>query len=32
MPMASSRNSDSILLVRWQSVADPSRPLAGPWA
>ena len=32
MPLASSRNSDSILLVRWQSVADPPRPLAGPWA
>jgi len=31
MPLASSRNSDSILLVRWQSIADPSRPLAGPW-
>jgi len=32
MPLASSRSSDSVLLVRWQSIADPSSPLAGPWA
>ena len=31
MPLASSRSSDSILLVRWQSIADPPSPLAGPW-
>lgn len=31
MPLASSKNSDAILLVRSQSIADPSRPLAGPW-
>jgi type VI secretion system protein ImpC len=32
MPLASSRNSGLILLVRSQSIADPPRPLAGPWA
>jgi len=31
MPLASSRSSDAILLVRWQSIADPPSPLAGPW-
>jgi predicted component of type VI protein secretion system len=32
MPLASSKNGDSALLMRFQSVADPPAPLAGPWA
>jgi type VI secretion system protein ImpC len=31
MPLASSKSSDTILLVRTQSIADPPGPLAGPW-
>ena len=31
MPLASVRHSDAILLVRFQSIADPAQPLAGPW-
>jgi type VI secretion system protein ImpC len=31
MPLASSRSSNSILLVKSQSIADPPRPLAGGW-
>jgi type VI secretion system protein ImpC len=31
MPLASVKNSDSIQLVRFQSIAQPARPLAGPW-
>jgi type VI secretion system protein ImpC len=29
MPLASSKNTDSVLLVRSQSIAHPARPLAG---
>ena len=32
MPLASSKSTDSVLLVRSQSIADPVRALAGPWA
>ena len=31
MPLASVRHSDAVLLVRFQSIADPAQPLAGPW-
>ena len=31
MPLASSRSTDAVLLVRSQSIADPPGPLAGPW-
>lgn len=31
MPLASVKHSDAILLVRFQSIADPPQPLAGPW-
>jgi type VI secretion system protein ImpC len=31
MPMASVRDSDSVLLVRWQSIANPAARLAGRW-
>lgn len=31
MPLASSKNGDSALLMRFQSVADPPAALAGPW-
>jgi type VI secretion system protein ImpC len=31
MPLASVKNSDSIQLIRFQSIAMPPRPLAGPW-
>jgi len=31
MPMASIRNTDRVRLVRFQSIADPARSLAGPW-
>jgi type VI secretion system protein ImpC len=31
MPLVSARNSDSVLLVRFQSLADPKKPLAGRW-
>jgi type VI secretion system protein ImpC len=31
MPLASIKNSDAIQLVRFQSIAMPPRPLAGPW-
>ncbi len=31
MPLASVKHSDSIQLVRMQSIADPSLPLAGSW-
>jgi type VI secretion system protein ImpC len=31
MPLASIKNSDSVRLVRFQSVADPLAPLAGRW-
>lgn len=32
MPLASLKDRDAALLVRFQSVADPVRALAGPWA
>jgi type VI secretion system protein ImpC len=32
MPMASVRDSDSVLLVRWQSIAVPAARLAGRWS
>ncbi len=32
MPMASERDSDSVLLVRWQSIANPPARLAGRWS
>lgn len=31
MPLASIKNSDSVRLVRFQSIADPLAPLAGRW-
>ena len=31
MPMASIRDTDRVRLVRFQSIADPARSLAGPW-
>ncbi len=31
MPLASLKNSDAVQLIRFQSIADPARPLAGPW-
>ena len=31
MPLVSSKNTDSVLLMRSQSIADPVRPLAGHW-
>jgi type VI secretion system protein ImpC len=31
MPLASVKDSDTIQLVRMQSITDPPRPLAGPW-
>jgi type VI secretion system protein ImpC len=31
MPLASIKNSDAIQLLRFQSIALPPRPLAGPW-
>jgi len=31
MPLVSARNSDSVLLVRFQSVADPPKPFAARW-
>ncbi len=31
MPLASVKGSDAVKLVRFQSVASPSAPLAGPW-
>ncbi len=31
MPLASVKHSDAVLLVRFQSIADPPQPLAGPW-
>jgi len=31
MPLLSFKNQDSIRLARFQSVADPLTPLAGPW-
>jgi type VI secretion system protein ImpC len=31
MPLASMKHSDAILLVRFQSIADPAQPLSGPW-
>jgi type VI secretion system protein ImpC len=31
MPLASVKNSESAQLVRFQSIAQPPRPLAGPW-
>ena len=32
MPMASVRDTDSVLLVRWQSIATPAARLAGRWS
>jgi type VI secretion system protein ImpC len=32
MPLASMKEQDSVLLVRFQSIADPVRALAGRWA
>jgi len=31
MPLASVKHSDQVQLVRFQSIADPPAPLAGPW-
>lgn len=31
MPLASLKNQDAALLVRFQSIADPAAPLAGRW-
>jgi len=31
MPLASLKNEDAVLLVRFQSIADPPAPLAGRW-
>jgi type VI secretion system protein ImpC len=31
MPLASLKNSDSVRLVRFQSIAEPAARLAGPW-
>jgi type VI secretion system protein ImpC len=31
MPLASMKGSDAVRLVRFQSVAQPAAPLAGPW-
>jgi type VI secretion system protein ImpC len=31
MPLASVKDADAIVLVRFQSIADPAQPLAGPW-
>ncbi|UCC71396.1 MAG: type VI secretion system contractile sheath large subunit [Gemmatimonadota bacterium] len=31
MPLASLKGADAVRLVRFQSVASPSAPLAGPW-
>ena len=31
MPLASIRDTDRVRLVRFQSIADPARSLAGPW-
>lgn len=31
MPLASIKHSDAVMLVRFQSIADPPQPLAGPW-
>ncbi len=31
MPMASIRDTDRVTLVRFQSIAEPARSLAGPW-
>ena len=31
MPLASIRDTDRVKLVRFQSIADPARSLAGPW-
>jgi type VI secretion system protein ImpC len=31
MPLASLKDQDSVRLVRFQSIADPLRPLTGPW-
>jgi type VI secretion system protein ImpC len=32
MPLVSSKNTGTVLLLRSQSIADPVRPLAGHWA
>jgi len=32
MPLVSLKGQDSVRLVRFQSLADPPAPLAGPWA
>ena len=31
MPLASMKNKDAVMLVRFQSIADPLTPLAGRW-
>ena len=31
MPLVSHANRNAVRLARFQSIADPSRPLAGPW-
>jgi type VI secretion system protein ImpC len=31
MALASMKNRDAVMLVRFQSIADPLAPLAGPW-
>ena len=31
MPLLSYRNRNAARLMRWQSIATPARPLAGPW-
>ncbi len=32
MPLASVKHSDAVQVVRFQSIAEPVAPLAGPWA
>jgi predicted component of type VI protein secretion system len=31
MPLLSYKNRNAVRLMRFQSIADPSRPLSGPW-
>jgi hypothetical protein len=31
MPVLSIKGRDAVLLPRFQSIADPPAPLAGPW-
>jgi len=32
MPLLSRRDYPAVRLLRWQSIAEPTRGLAGPWA